>query len=116
RAGHVTDEVEDLVHPRVLAQHVEEAVLVFQLLAKSADLVLQGPLAQGTANDQAKVLGRGRLGEEVVSAELHRLDSVLTTPNPVETMTVTGRRRWVTSSISCMPLTRGILRSVITTL
>ena len=42
--GDVPDQLEDLVHLRVLADDVVEAVILLELLAEPQDLVLQGPL------------------------------------------------------------------------
>jgi hypothetical protein len=71
--GDVVDQLEDVVHPRALAEHVGEAVLALEPLTKLGQLGLGGPLLQGTLHDEAQVLRVGRLGEEVVGPHLHRL-------------------------------------------
>ncbi len=74
----VPDQLEDLVHPGVLADDVVEAVVLLQLLPEREDLVLQGSLLEGAVDHQSQI-GRvvDRLGEEVVGAEAHRLDDAV---------------------------------------
>ena len=73
RLGDVADQLEDVVHPRALAQDVVKLELLVQLLAQGRDLVLQRPLAQRTLDDQPQVLEVDRLGQEVGGPQPHRL-------------------------------------------
>jgi hypothetical protein len=75
--SHMADQVEDVEHVTVLAEHVMKGVLACQLLAQGDDLVLQGSFTQSPFHDQAQMLRVGGLGEEFVGAKLHGLDRFL---------------------------------------
>ena len=77
RLRHVADQLEDVVHPRALAQDGVERELLVQLLAQLRHLVLQRPLAQGALDHQPEVLQVDRLGEEVDGPQPHRLHGLL---------------------------------------
>ena len=69
----VADQLEDLVHLRVLAQDVVEAEMRLQLLAQVNDLVLQRAFAHGPFHDQQQMIDIDRLGQEIVGAQPDRL-------------------------------------------
>ncbi len=74
RPGDVADQLEDLVHPLVLADDVVEPEVLLELLAKAEDLVLELAFLQGPVHHQLQVGRIDRLGQEVVGAQAHGLD------------------------------------------
>ena len=73
----VADQLEDGVHPRVLAQHVVEGKLGLQLGAQVGDLFLEVALPQSPLHDQSQIVDVDGLGQEVVGPQANRLHSVV---------------------------------------
>ena len=71
----VPDQLEDLVHPRVLADDVVEAVVLLELLAElEAPRPASARFFERPVHDELQVGRVDRLGQEVVGAQPHRLD------------------------------------------
>ena len=75
----VPDQLEDVEHPRTLAEDVPERVPLADLGPEGGQFVLQGPFAQGALDQQAEMLGVGRLGQEIVGTHPHGLHGFIDT-------------------------------------
>ena len=75
--GDVGDQLEDRVHPRVLAEDVVELESALQLGPQRGHFVLQGPVAQGPLEDQPEVVDVDRLGQKVIGPHADRLDGLV---------------------------------------
>ena len=74
QAGDVADELEDLLHPGMLADDVVAAVLAGQLLAKDAVLALQVLDLDDPLHQQRDLRRVERLDDVILRAFLHRSD------------------------------------------
>ena len=74
RRGDPGDPLVDLAHPGALAEEVVERVLVADAPPERADLVLELAVGQGLLDQDLEPVDVDGLVDEVVGAELHRLD------------------------------------------
>ena len=101
--GDVPDQLEHVVHPRALAQHVLERVPVAELAAQGGHLVLERPLPQGPLDQEAECCGSAGLVRKSYAPIRMAWTASFTPPWPVVTITVTGSFAAATSSISFSP-------------
>ncbi len=77
RLGDVADQLEDVAHPRALAEDAVERRLFVQLPAKRGDFVFERPLAQRPLHHELQVFEIDRLRQEIGRARSHRLHRVI---------------------------------------